>query len=233
MQRLGFDYSLGVESLAELPFNVCLFVSHFARADEPGHDSLARQMQRTMSLYTSLQSRHDTMRLSLCNSAGLLEGLGPEDLGRAGIALYGGNPYHDLPNPMQSVVGLQARVMQLRDVPPNTPVGYGGSFVTRRATRLAVLGVGYADGVPRLLSNNGAVILADRPCAIVGRVSMDLICVDVSEFSAEQVVEGDWAEVIGPRVSLDDVAVAAQTLAYEILTGLSTRVPRSYVEEPL
>ena len=227
MARLGFSHAQGVDALMDLPFDLCLFVSHFARADEPGHQSLQEQVHRALPLYAMLKTKHREIRLSLCNSAGLLEGLGPEDVGRAGIALYGGNPYSHQQNPMQAVVRLEGRVMQIRDLPAATPVGYGGTFVTQRETKVATLGIGYADGVPRLLSNNGAVVLTGVACPIIGRVSMDLMSVDVTGVAVK---EGDWAEVIGGQVLLDEVARHAQTLAYEVLNHINTRVPRSYVE---
>ena len=230
MQRLGFPYRNGLGELAGLAFPVHLFISHFARADEPGHGSIVQQMAHSGPLYAALQREHPQMRLSLCNSAGLLEGVGPEDLGRAGIALYGGNPFDDLPNPMTAVARLDARIMQVRDVGAGVAVGYGGAFVTTRPSKLAILGVGYADGVPRLLSNQGRVFAGGEYCPIVGRVSMDLLIVDVT---GAEVLEGDWAEVVGTRVPLDEVATQAQTLTYEILTGISTRVPRLYVERSL
>lgn len=230
MQRLGFPAAEGIAGLGEVPFEISLFISHFARADEPGHATVTEQITRSSSFYKALKQQHPHMRLSLCNSAGLLEGLGPEDLGRAGIALYGGNPYDHAPNPMTPIVKLEARVMQIRSLPAGVPIGYGGSYVTTRPTRLAILGVGYADGVPRLLSNNGEVAWGDVRCPIVGRVSMDLLIVDATE---ADVNEGDWLQVIGPTVPLDDVAARAQTLAYEILTGISRRVPRIYVEESI
>jgi alanine racemase len=235
MQRLGFDFAdlhaSGTRPLLSLPFEVSLLISHFARADEPGHDSVGQQLKRLVPIVAALKNKSPSMRLSLCNSAGLLEGLGPEDLGRAGIALYGGNPFSGRSNPMQSIAKLEARVMQVRDLAPGTPVGYGGTFVTQRDSRLAILGLGYADGVPRLLSGTGAVWLAQELCPMVGRVSMDLLAVDVTGLKvAETVTEGDWAEVIGAHVHVDDVAAQAQTLAYEILTRISNRVPRLYVE---
>jgi len=227
MRRLGFEWQTAAAELSNIPFPVSLFISHFARADEPGHASVALQVERCMEPYQALRATQPHIRLSLCNSAGLLEGLGPEDLGRAGIALYGGNPYHERPNPMTCVATLEGRVMQVRHAPPSTPVGYGGTFVTAKESQLAVVGVGYADGIPRLLSNNGYALVGGQSCPIVGRVSMDLTIIDVT---GADVVEGDWAELIGPQIDIDVVAQRAQTLAYEILTGISTRVPREYLE---
>ena len=235
MQRLGFDHAgllaNGAQALLALPFDINLFISHFARADEPGDGSIEQQLQRARPIYTALKQKYPKLRMSMCNSAGLLESKGPEDLGRAGIALYGGNPFQSRSNPMQPVAKLEARVMQVRKLPTGTPVGYGGTFVTQRDTRIAILGVGYADGVPRLLSDTGSVWLAAKHCPMVGRISMDLIAVDVT--AAPEVIEGDWAEVIGTHIHLDDVAAQAQTLGYEILTRISNRIPRIYLEDAI
>ena len=213
--------------LNECALPVTLLISHFARADEPGHAANGEQMARIAPIYQALQAAHPGIRLSLCNSAALLQGLGPEDLGRAGIGLYGGNPFDDRPNPMQPVVSMYARVLQVREVDAGVPIGYGGSFITPQPTRLAVLGVGYADGLPRLLSNRGQVWLGEQRCQIAGRVSMDLIAVDVGEL---EVAEGAEAEVFGSCIGIDEVAEQAGTIAYEILTGISRRMPRSYVD---
>ena len=226
MQRLGLPFQTAAQSLAESNLPLQLFISHFARADEPGHASVQEQMARALPVYQALRERYPELRLSLCNSAALLEGLGPEDLGRAGIALYGGNPFDALPNPMRPVVSMHAQVLQLRQLEAGVPVGYGGAYVTSAPARLAVLGVGYADGLPRALSNRGEVVLHGCRCPIVGRVSMDLTVVDAS---AVDVQEGDMAEVFGEAVAVDEVAAHAGTIAYEILTGLSRRMSRSYL----
>jgi alanine racemase len=227
MQRLGLPHEQAISVLSDCAVPISLLISHFARADEPGHAASGEQMSRITPVYQSLQTGHPQIRLSLCNSAALLQGLGPEDLGRAGIGLYGGNPFDDQPNPMQPVVSMHARVLQVRAVDAGVPIGYGGSFVTPKPTRLAVLGVGYADGLPRVLSNRGQVWLGGQRCSIAGRVSMDLIAVDVG---ALDVAEGDEAEVFGRFISIDDVADQAGTIAYEILTGISRRMPRAYIE---
>jgi alanine racemase len=233
MQRLGFSYDAGLQGIPEIPFDLDLFITHFARADAPGHVSVIDQIQRAESIYRGLLAKHPQMRLSLSNSAGVLQGLSllqghTRQLGRAGIALYGGNPFHDQANPMQPVVTLEARVMQIREVAAGTPVGYGGSFVTTGPSRLAILGVGYADGYSRLLSNNAHVLVAGQLCPVVGRVSMDLTIVDVSGVDVADVTEGDWVELIGNHISIDEVASQAQTIAYEVLTGLGKRLPRTY-----
>jgi len=226
MQRLGLPYTDAPHMLRHSGVPLQLFVSHFARADESGHASLQQQMARAVPVYQALRGLHPGLRLSLCNSAAMLQGLGPEDLGRAGIGLYGGNPFSQRSNPMHTVLTMHARVLQVREVGSGVPVGYGGTFVAAQPTRVAVLGVGYADGLPRLLSNRGQVWLGGQRCPILGRVSMDLTAVDVSGLEVE---EGDEAEVIGAAISVDEVASWADTIAYEIMTGISRRMPKRYV----
>ncbi len=225
MQRLGLP--LQQDLVADLPFAVELFVSHFARADEPGDPSIKLQSDSVLMRYQELLQRYPDMMLSLSNSAAILQDLPVSNLGRAGIALYGGNAFGHEANPMLPVACLQARVMQVRRVAAGVEVGYGGTYVTAAETDIATVGAGYADGVPRLLSNVGEVWLAGQRCPIVGRVSMDLVTVDVSGLA---VAEGDWAEIIGPNISVDAVAEQAQTISYEVLTGLGRRSERIYLD---
>ncbi len=227
MQRLGLPYADASQILKDCGIPLSLFVSHFARADEQGHGSLAVQLERTLPVYQAVRGQHPNLRLSLCNSAALLQGLGPEDLGRAGIGLYGGNPFAGATNPMHTVLTMTAQVLQIRDIESGVPLGYGGTFVTQAPTRVAVLGVGYADGLPRLLSNRGAVYIGGQRRPILGRVGMDLTAVDVSGLD---VAEGDEAEMIGAAINVDEVAGWAETIAYEIFTGVSRRMPKRYVE---
>lgn len=226
MQRLGLP--LQIDLVADLPFNVELFVSHFARADEPSDPSIKLQIDRALACHQQLTQRYPEMVLSLSNSAAILEDLEVRNLGRAGIALYGGNAFEHRANPMLSVACLQARVLQVRRVAAGVPIGYGGTYVTAAETDIATLGAGYADGIPRLLSNQGEVWLAGRRCSMLGRVSMDLVTVDVSGLA---VAEGDWAEIIGPNISVDEVAEQAQTISYEVLTGLGRRSERIYLDQ--
>jgi len=227
MQRLGLSPVTAQSVIGRNELRLDLVISHFARADETGHASLQRQVDQVVPIFRGLQAHFPNLRLSLCNSAALLQGLGPESLGRAGIGLYGANPSDQPENPMQSVVEMLGRVLQIRALDEGVAVGYGGSFVTRKKTRLAVLGVGYADGIPRLLSNRGVVALSGQRCPIVGRVSMDSMTVDVTGLA---VAEGDAIEVIGSTVSVDEVAGWAQTISYEVLCGLSRRLPRHYAD---
>ena len=220
MNRLGFPADV-------LPAvfkgrNIGLLCTHLACADEPLHPLNALQRQRI----DDLQARFAEAKLSIGNSAGALNGAQFQgQLIRPGIALYGGNPWTGRPNPMRPVATLEARVMQVRDLPAGASVGYAATYTASAPRRAAVLGIGYADGLPRALSNCGAVFAAGRRCPIIGRVSMDLTTVDATD-AALQV--GDWVEVFGPNLPVDEVAVNANTLAYEVLTGISKRVVRVY-----
>ena len=227
MQRLGLPWAQAAEACLGRSLQIELLITHMARADEPGHASITEQTQRIAGVYDALKARWPELRLSVSNSAGLCEGLGPEHLGRAGVGLYGGNPFVHQPNPQHAVARLEGRVLQLRDIGANVPVGYGGSFVSRSPMRIATLGVGYADGVPRLMSNCGRVYFEGQFLPIVGRVSMDLMQVDATDTGMR---EGDWVEVMGAHVTVDEVAAHAGTISYEVLTGLGRRLLRSYTE---
>lgn len=240
MQRLGVSADQASQILSSGNIRLTLIMTHLARGDEPGHEFNRTQVAAFADAYRQLTARHGQRVpgvLSLSNSGGILGHLAEDIpqlcgdakialLDRAGIALYGGNPFADRANPMHPVIQLEARVLRVVDLEPNVAVGYGGTYVTKQPTRLATLAAGYADGVPRLLSNLGQVWLQGQLCPIVGRVTMDMIHVDVS--GVPDVREGDWAEVIGAHVKIDDVGAQAQTISYEVLTGLGRRGQRIF-----
>jgi alanine racemase len=164
---------------------------------------------------------------SLANSSGIF--LGPEwasDLARPGAALYGINPTPGRPNPMQLPVRLRARVLAVRDVPAGASVGYNATWRAGRPSRVATAAIGYADGWHRSLSGRGRAFFDGTPLPLVGRVSMDLTTFDATE--APGVVPGSWLELIGPAQTVDDVAAAAGTNGYEVLTSLGRRFHRVY-----
>jgi alanine racemase len=201
-------------------------LTHFACADEPAHSLNSDQLRR----FDSLRGRLPPAPTSIANSAAIFMGVEHRgDLVRPGIALYGGNPFSDRANPMEPVVTLKARILQIREVDEALTVGYGATYRAAPPARLATLGVGYADGYPRCLGNVGVAAVGGVRVPVVGRVSMDLICVDVSAVSANDVRVGDWVELIGAEVTLDEVAEAAGTISYEILTGLGQRPHREYL----
>jgi alanine racemase len=187
----------------------------------------AEQLSRFEHLRRSLPPA----RTSIGNSAGtLIDAAHRGDLVRPGIALYGGNPFSDRPNPMAPVVTLTAPILQLREIGEPQTVGYGATYVASSPARLATVGIGYADGYPRNLGNVGVAAVAGRRVPVVGRVSMELITLDLGYLPREAVRVGDSVELIGATVGLDEVAAAAGTISYEILTGLGARLIRDYAE---
>ena len=164
---------------------------------------------------------------SLANSAGIFCGRDYHfDLARPGCALYGGNPTPAAANPMRQTIRLQGRVLQLRVVDSAMTVGYGAAYTARDKAKIATVAVGYADGYLRSLSNGGSAWVAGRIVPVVGRVSMDLITIDVTTLPEETVSPGALVELIGPHVPVDEVARAAGTISYEILTALGSRYAR-------
>jgi alanine racemase len=167
---------------------------------------------------------------SIGNSAGIWLGTSYQgDVVRPGIALYGGRPQSGGPSPVRPVVRLTARVLQLRRLRQSAAVGYGATACLPAGALVATLGAGYADGLPRALGNRGAAFLNGQRVPIVGRVSMDLITLDVTALGSHGCAIGDEAELIGPQIPLETVAEAADTVGYEILTQLSARLPRRYL----
>lgn len=221
MHRLGFDDAVVSTSMFE-GFNVAVVLSHLACADDPDHPMNRHQADR----FEVVRSLFPNALGSLANSAGALSGIGSE-LTRAGIALYGGNPFATRPNPMLPVATLEARVVALRSVAKGQPVGYGGTYTAAQTSRIAVLGAGYADGIPRGLSPEARVARCGHRLPIVGRVSMDLLHVDASGVEAG-IALGDWVEIFGPAVGIDETAAWAGTISYELLTRLGTRLRRFY-----
>lgn len=207
-----------------------LMMSHLACADEPLNPFNIEQRQR----FDTLRAKLPPAPASLANSGGTF--LGPEyhyDLVRPGIALYGGRALEGRPNPMQWVVRFQARILQIRNVPAGAAVGYGATYTTTRPSRIATIACGYADGFLRALSGPsgkpGPVgFVGDHPVPVVGRVSMDLITVDVTDVPDRIAVRGAWVEVLGARTTIDDLTDRAGTIGYELLTRLGRRVVRVY-----
>lgn len=211
--------------LAHVP--LVLVMSHLACADTRGHSANAAQFEA----FKALAALFPSVPRSLLNSAGTFLSSGFRgDVARAGIALYGGAP-NDAPiNPMQPVVRLDARVVQVRTVAAGDHVGYGHSFKAERDSRIATIAVGYADGWPRVLGNRGAAWFNGVRLPIAGRVSMDSITLDVSALPEGTLGLGDWVELIGPNQTIDEVAADAGTISYEILTNLGARYERSYLD---
>jgi alanine racemase len=166
-------------------------------------------------------------RRSLANSSGIFLGSTfGSDLARPGAALYGINPTPGAANPMRPVVSLNTRVLQVRDIPSGTSVGYNATWQACRPSRIATAALGYADGWHRSHSGRGGASFDGQPVPLVGRVSMDLTTFDVTDHP--RIEAGTWLEVIGPNCPPDDVAIAAGTNGYEVLTSLGQRFHRIY-----
>ncbi len=229
MHRLGFPWEVEVEAFDGIPLE--LLMTHLACADEPDHPLNATQRDRFASAAARFRMRFPGLCCSVGNSAGVLSGVDRDHggLGRPGIGLYGGNPLADGASPVRPVVTMEGQVLQLRQVLPGESIGYGATYLATREMTVAVVGLGYADGLSRLLSNRGEAFCGGCRCPIVGRVSMDLTTVDVSDVP---VAPGDWVEFMGEHILVDEVAAWAQTIPYEILTGLGSRYQRIYEESP-
>lgn len=164
---------------------------------------------------------------SVANSSGIFLGpLAASDLARPGAALYGINPTPGCANPMRTVVTLEARILQIREIEPGESVGYNATWVAARPSRIATVAAGYADGYLRSLSGRGVGRVAGRQVPLAGRVSMDLLTFDVTD--APEAAPGGWVRLLGPDLPPDAVAERAGTNAYEILTALGARYRRHY-----
>lgn len=234
MNRLGFSID-DVEKLALEPERVAkaqirLLMSHLACASDPAHPLNQQQVERFLHARKCLP----LLPASLANSAGIF--LGKEyhhDLARPGCALYGINPSDERPNPMQHVATLTAPILQIRTTTAEfESVGYSAAVEVPRGTRIATVGLGYADGFHRLLSGSqiGGYI-GDHFAPLLGRVSMDLVMLDITRLPADICTPGARVEFIGPNQLVDTVAQAAQTIGYEIFTGIGKRVARLYSDD--
>ncbi len=200
-------------------------VSHLACADRPEHPLNAEQLR----LFRAARACLPDAPASFANSSGIFLGADYHlDLARPGVALYGVNPTPGQPNPMRQVVRLHGKILQVREIDASRTVGYGATHRAAGPTRIATVAVGYADGYLRSLSNRGSAWLGDRRVPVVGRVSMDLITLDVTGASAEAARPGAFVDLIGADLSTDEVAEAAGTIGYEILTSLGRRYHRVY-----
>jgi alanine racemase len=227
MSRLGLDArELAVlardhSRLDGIPIRYVM--SHLVSSEVP--DDPANQRQR--SRFAAARRVLPPAPGSLANSSGIFLGSGfGSDLARAGAALYGINPTPGQPNPMRCTVRLSIRVLAVREIPAGTSVGYNGTWTASRPSRIATAALGYADGFHRSLSGRGSACFDGTPVPLVGRVSMDLTTFDVTDHPAVQ--PGCWLQVLGPHLSPDDVAVAAGTNGYEVLTSLGRRFHRVY-----
>ena len=217
MNRLGIEPVDLPALLFQLPqLNPRLVISHLACADTPENLHNAAQLASFVTLTTTLP-----IKKSLAATGGILMGDSFHfDITRPGVGLYGGLPFANA----SPVVSLDVPVIQTRDVLPAEIVGYAGGYTASKITKVATISAGYADGLIRAL--NGAQVFAgSTPCPVIGRVSMDLITVDVTHL--DEVPE--TVNVLGPEQTIDQLAAHAGTIGYEVLTSLGSRYNRRYI----
>jgi alanine racemase len=233
MSRLGMEPAQA-RRLAEDPtllagMPLAGVMSHLACADSPANPMNAAQRAAFVTLAAALPSAP----LSLAASCGIF--LGPAyhyDMVRPGAALYGLNPLPNNPNPMSQVIGLKAKVLQLREIDAGRSVGYGALYTAGSPSRVATLGLGYADGILRSAGEQACVHVGSVEVPIIGRISMDLITVDVSALPPDALRPGDFVDVLGPSTDADALARAGGTTGYEVLTRLGQRLHRVYKAAP-
>ena len=212
--------------------DIALIMSHLASADDPADPKNEQQL----SVFKSLRGILPKAPASLAASDGLMLGPGYHfDLVRPGYAIYGGQAFRGGPTPVVPVVRVEARILQIRDVAPGQTIGYSATFKATRLSRVAVLAAGYADGYFRHFSaangaTGGIVSFHGKSAPVVGRVSMDLITVDVTDLGDPAPQRGDLVELIGPSQSIEAAGARAGTIGYEVLTHLGRRFHRVYVD---
>jgi alanine racemase len=233
MNRLGISAD---EAAALAPriraenHGITLLMSHLVCAEQPDHPFNQRQVQ----LFREVRLLYRGIPGSLANSSGIFLGNSAHcDMVRPGAALFGVNPTPGHKNPVLPVIELQARVVQVRTVPKGETIGYSATWTAKHTTRIAVVAVGYADGFPRAASATDATpgadaIVAGTRCPVAGRVSMDLMAIDVTALTEHTVRRGDMVTMVGGEIGVDDLAAAAGTIGYEVLVNLGKRYHRIY-----
>jgi alanine racemase len=236
LNRLGVDRA-GLLRLVADPHqldgcNISLVISHLACADDPEHPMNSTQLMDFREMLATLKLprwQGQPPLVSLVASSGIFLGSDYHfNLVRPGAALYGVNPVLGAANPLSPALRLQAKILQLREVDLDMTVGYGASHQVRGPTRIATIGVGYADGIFRSLGNHGWVVVAGQRAPIVGRISMDLMTIDVGHLPPAAIAPGNMVDLIGPGQSIDQLAQDAGTIGYEVLTNLGVRFQRRY-----
>jgi alanine racemase len=233
MNRLGMSVE---EAAAIAPrintenHGVRLLMSHFVAAQFPEN----QRNQEQMMTFRNVRALFRGVPASIANSSGIFLGSDAHlDIVRPGVALYGVNPTPGKPNPMKPVVDLKVRIARVRDVAFGETVGYDATWTARRPSRIAIATMGYADGFFRSASGDdhkpgGTLIVGGKRCPIVGRISMDLIALDITDLPPGSVKRGDFATVIGEGRDVDALGEMLGTIGYEVLTSLGRRYARVY-----
>jgi alanine racemase len=233
MNRLGFSPDeaqiLTNERGRLRGLRLALLMSHLVASEEQANPVNREQLSRFRNFVRAMPGAP----ASLANSSGIF--LGPDyhfDLLRPGAALYGINPLPGQANPMLPVVTLNARILQTRRIDAFQTVGYGGAWRSARPSRIATIALGYADGYFRTLIHRTHVYLAGHRVPVIGRISMDLVTIDVTDVPESDCQIGATVEVLGRHVTTEDLAEHARTNAYEVMTALGRRYARLYVDRP-
>ncbi|WGM38681.1 alanine racemase [Caulobacter sp. NIBR1757] len=225
MNRLGLTLAEAAEVAATGGLRIDLLLSHLACASQPGHPLNDRQQQR----FTAVRRLFPKARASLASSGGVFLGADYHfDQVRPGVSLYGGGPHDGHEPRLATVATLEAPILQIRDVPEGDSVGYGADFVAGEPLKVAIVSAGYADGYLRASAPDGGAWFAGRRRRLLGRVSMDLIAIDITGAQAKA---GDMVELVGPNLLLDEAAKAAGASAYEFLVRMGRRSRRRWVGE--
>jgi len=229
MNRLGltinelYDIIKNPTELKEL--HVEWIMSHLACGDQPRDIMNEKQL----SVFLNAKKEFPNVKASLANSAGVFLGQSYHlDMVRPGIALYGSGSGSIPSKPLKQVIKLYSRILQIRTLSTGASVGYGASYRVSEATRVATVGLGYADGYLRSLSNCSWVFFNGLRLPVIGRISMDYITIDITQIASEKIKTGDFIEIIGDKFTLDDLATVANTVPHELLTRLGTRHHRIY-----
>jgi len=236
MNRLGINpqeaTALSARVRQSERHGISLLMSHLACADVPEHPLNDRQIR----LFREVRTHFRGVPASLANSSGIfLDDACHCDMVRPGVALYGANPTPYRENPMRPAIALTARIVQTRSVPRGEAVGYGAAWTAPRIARLAIVAAGYADGFSRASGSadgqaGAEASVAGIRCPVVGRVSMDLLALDITDLPEHTAYRGDLVTLIGGDLALDEVAAVAGLIPYELLTGLGRNHTRLYVE---
>ena len=227
INRLGLSEDETEQFLnSEFDLNLKLILSHLVRSEEPEHETNKIQLEKFKKISTSLPN----IPASLCNSAGIF--LGEEyhfDLLRPGIMLYGGNPGLSLlPGGIKSVFEIRGKILQVRSVDTGMSVGYNAIWTAQRPSRVALVNIGYADGYLKLYDNCGKVFVAGHVAPVIGKVSMDMIAIDVTGPDFDKVNVQDDVELLGSNITLEMVSEVSTLGHYEILTNVGQRFLRNY-----
>lgn len=230
MNRLGLtgtetDKIINAPALLSA-LSIHAIMTHPVAADDRKDHFTATQFEK----FAKIRAAFPHIPASFCNSAALFTHNDYHlDLARPGYALYGGNPFLNDTAPIKNVVHLDAPILQIQKVNKNQSIGYGRSYYAQNKCTIAAVGIGYADGLMRSLGNKGYVYVHGHKCAIRGRVSMDIITIDITDIDSPVFV-GDKAEILGPNQNIDDLARHAGTIGYELLTTLGNSCKKCYSE---